>query len=390
MSTFTQNNLNTYYNSLIADIALLNKDRNSLAKSLKMDSIKFMHRKDIFDSFSEVPLDSDDASGEVHYLTKDECYNELASKTKDWLEYSDLDEQEKERVFNLFNIFFHAQYQYIPKEYTLLEKNKSYLMQLTPHYHTLRPKLTKRTFEGLSLESGSDGDLGKCAVILIFSVFTLFSFLALYYLLNRMLNCVERFICDENWLKASIQIASTLAGAAAGACLGFYIVAPLIMYIGYVIIGMANPMNMAIAGVVLTGLLMSALACLVTNAVQDKAFEKSHAHALDPKDAKRFELTAQEEQVLRSKGFNIDIVHCALIALRNDMDVERVPSLLSRWISRTPRMETIKYGLDTVRALKNGTYNPNEQLRTSGMIFDLAMKDEYPWEHNSYTPEFSA
>lgn len=296
-------------------------------------------------------------------------YDVLVSELSWWLKSLSLAEGEADRIKKLFDFYFEAYFPKLPARLELIPLEEHHFR----HYDRYLdfpvndfPNKNRR-FDGFALQSGENGDLGKAALLLSLSLLTGFTFLALYYILSRAANSIERFIYDENWLKASLTLASIMAGAAAGACLGYYLIGPLVMYFCIVTLGLSNPFGLAITAVALTSLLMAAVVCLITNTIQNYVSEKVNADALDTLDAARFEITEDQAILLTQKGFDVDRIKLIILALREEMQVSRVPSFFSRLVSSTPATEKIKQNLETIRQLKTGNCSQED-------IFALNMK----------------
>lgn len=328
-------------------------------------------------------------------LDIEQCYKALSKKLNQYLEESEalvyvkrsffskewqhkkMHRLEQEKVRKMFDIFFKAHYGVLPD--VILEEDPpayNYLKELSASYSGF-------PICNLDLDNG---DISKNTVFMVLSVATLFTSTALYYLLSQTLDSVERFYYDENWLKASITLASLLAGASLGAYLCFFIITPLLA------LGAITPIGLAIGAAVLSALVLATITTWLSNVIQNYFFESSHLNALDPADYKRYELDQKQILTLKDNGFNIDIVQCALVALRKeliDLEAESIPTLMSRLISSTPKIKRINEILKSIRALRDGSYT-EDTLQVDNMSFNLKEPGlNLKVEHVSREPQFN-
>jgi hypothetical protein len=270
-----------------------------------------------------------------------------------------MDDAEQEKVKKMFDIFFKARYGALPVG--VVEEDPSaykYLETLSNSY---------KSFPYNNFDYADNGDISKKTVFLVLSVATLFTSTALYYLLSQFLDSMERFYFDENWLKASITLASMAAGAALGTSLGFFVLAPLLTLVGI------TPIGLGIAATVLSALVIATITTWLANVIQDHFFESTHLNALDPADHKRYDLNQKQIKTLEKNGFNVEVVRCAIVALRKeliDLEAESIPSLVSRLISSTPKIKRINEILKSIRALRDGSYN-EDTLKVGDLSFEL-------------------
>lgn len=196
--------------------------------------------------------------------------------------------------------------------------------------------------------------------ILFIGFIALSALIAFYYMLSTFLNSVERFVYDEGWFRAGLNIAGILAGAAAGSCIGIYLAAIPLIFLG-IGLGLSNPVGLAIGGAVCLAVIGAALTCAFTNWVypDDK-------NALDPKDAYRFAVTDAEAEHMMDNGIDPIKVKCAITALRQQMGKNEVPSLLNRLF--TQRGGEKQKLLQQVRQLRRGELS---EIDVNGLHFDL-------------------
>ena len=205
------------------------------------------------------------------------------------------------------------------------------------------------------------------ALIIVLSVLTLGAVLALYAMFSEFLNSMERFIYNEGWLRASISLASMLAGTLAGGTVAVFLGAVPLILLAFGL-GVANPLAFVIAGIVCISILGSALVNGVANWLQTKAVEKSHESAIDPADPYRFQLTDKEEKNLKSKELDPLKVKCAIVALREKIG-DSTPSFLHRMFVDHEKQRL----LSLVRQLRRGKIL--DKVEVGEMIFDLRRKN---------------
>lgn len=195
------------------------------------------------------------------------------------------------------------------------------------------------------------------------------SALALFYLLSAFANSVERFVYNEGWLQGMTTIAAMLGGAVAGGLLGVYIAAiPLIILA--LTIGISNPIGFAMVGIVILTILTAALVSGLTNIIQNKVIEKNHKAAIDPADPYRFTLTQKEIDNLEDNNIDPLKVKTAIIALRQRIGEEPVPSLFFRCTNNGKEKQDC---LKNIRMLRRGEL-PEVEIEEGGMLFNV-MKD---------------
>jgi hypothetical protein len=168
-----------------------------------------------------------------------------------------------------------------------------------------------------------------------------------------------------------------LGGAVAGSAFGVFVaVMPLISLA--LAAGISNPIGIAIAGLISLAIVGAGLTSFLTNLLQNKVIEVTNKDAIDPKDPYRFRLTAMEETSLLDNGFDPIKIKCAIIALREKIGENPVPSLVNRLFT-TNGGEKQAY-LKQVRQLRAGELT---QIKVGDMIFDLRQLPP------SYIPDYS-
>ncbi len=178
------------------------------------------------------------------------------------------------------------------------------------------------------------------------------TFVALYYLLSECVNTSERFMYSEGWLQATLPCLGMAAGATAVALLStLFVMAPLASLA--MAAGLANPIGIAIVGVVCLTIMGATAGCFITDQIQKYAIKKANSDALDPADPNRFTLTTEEAQVLINNGIDPIKVKCAIVALRAQIGDKPVPSLLTRSCCSAKGSE-IQDCLNKVRQLRRG------------------------------------
>lgn len=206
----------------------------------------------------------------------------------------------------------------------------------------------------------SDKNNAKAILVMLCIIAAISALYAMFYIIKEFLDMIERFVYDEGWLRAGLGITAMLAGAAAGATCGIYLLAiPLIM-LG-ISAGLANPVGLAIAGAVCLSIISAALVYAFV-----KWAHPNDKHAIDPKDSKRFALSESEAEHLVSIGIDPVKVKCAMVALRQEMGENGVPSLLNRWC--TSKGHYKQSCLDRVRQLRRGELT---SVKVGNKTFDL-------------------
>ena len=215
---------------------------------------------------------------------------------------------------------------------------------------------------------GSNEDTAKVMAIILLvaiaAVAIVLTLIALYYVLNEMLNSGERFFYHEGWLQASISLLSVAAGAAASAILAsLFVSAPLASLA--ILAGIVNPVGIVVFGVVCLSIIGAAATCFITHQIQEYVIKAANPDAIDPYDPHRFLLTDAETSDLEKKDIDPVKVKCAMVALRAQIGEKPVPSLLSR--SCNSRGEIIQDCLDKFRQLRRGELS---EVVVGNMRFD--------------------
>ncbi len=216
-----------------------------------------------------------------------------------------------------------------------------------------------------------DQDQAKAILILIaLALFAVVpTFIALYYLLNEILNSVERFSYSEGWLQASLSLAGMVSGGAVAAMLASaFATGPLA---GLALAaGLASPVGVMVVGIACLSIIGAAAGCFAINQIQNYIIRKTNADAIDPIDPHRFVLTDAEASVLVSKGIDPVRVKCAIVELRAQMGNKPVPSLLGR----SNQGEYIQKCLDKIRQLRRGEL---DNVSVGCMYFDF--RHQFPF-----------
>jgi hypothetical protein len=189
--------------------------------------------------------------------------------------------------------------------------------------------------------------------------------LSTYYIISQCLNSMERFLYNEGWLKATMTLGSIIAGGALGAFFGTFIASVPFIALG-IAAGISNPIGIVIVGAACFSLIAAAIACGLTNWMQNKAIEKNNKDSLDPRDPHRFTITPSEKTKMLSNGIDPDKALLAIIAIRQQMGKDNVPSLLNRMFTSSGQ-ENQKL-LKLVRGIRSGAL---PEVTVGDMVFNL-------------------
>jgi hypothetical protein len=189
----------------------------------------------------------------------------------------------------------------------------------------------------------------------------------LLYITKHLIESMERFFYNEGCLQAFINLLATLAGAAAGAALGVYVVAAPLMGLA-LLAGITNPIGIAIVGIVVLALFGSALSLGLVNFLQTTVIKHTNPDALDPGDPYRYRLTDAEIRNLeKSTDDRKEIcpiaTKCAIVVLRqkiNQLDQDSskyAPDLYNRFTSTGREKQEC---LRKIRQLRSGALTDDE------------------------------
>ncbi|RAP35469.1 hypothetical protein B1207_12285 [Legionella quinlivanii] len=200
-------------------------------------------------------------------------------------------------------------------------------------------------------------------LILLAVIAAVLTFIALYYLLQKICSNVERLLFNEGWLQATISLASMLAGAAVGAIVGTFLLSTPLMWLAFTA-GISNPIGIAITGIVVMTILGAAGVAFISNAIQEYYISKNNPHAADRADPFRIraELTDEEANKLITKGIDPFEITQAIIAVRHEMAAldkkhsgsnhKKIPSIWARWFTEAGRESDAL--MNTIRDLREG------------------------------------
>ena len=219
--------------------------------------------------------------------------------------------------------------------------------------------------------------LAGLAIIAIVVTAALLAMVALFYLLYQSLNSLERFWYGEGWLKAALMLATSVAFGSASTALALTLVA--IPLTALAVLAGFNPLSLIIVTAVFMTLIGAGVACLITSLLY--GLFSTNGHAIDPTDANRFALTANEEQNLRGKELDPMKVKCAIVALRVEMSAtsndrngseKSIPSFWRRHC--TSRGGEIQKLLNQVRELRRGELT---SVEVGNFKFDCRQESTY-------------
>lgn len=205
--------------------------------------------------------------------------------------------------------------------------------------------------------------LGVCAVG---AIAALASALAAVYLLKQTVDNVERFVCNEGWLQATLSLSAMLASGAVSFMLADAFAAMPLIELG-ITAGLASPAGFAVFGVITLALVGGVVGSMTFNWIQ-KGF--THEDAIDPQDPHRFALTPAEDKALVRKGYDPLLVRCAIIALRDTIETQEIPSLMYRSMF-SPK--EVQEALVQVRKLRRGELPSNGIVKVGEMSFDCRL-----------------
>ncbi|CDZ77649.1 hypothetical protein BN59_01933 [Legionella massiliensis] len=254
-----------------------------------------------------------------------------------------------ERDFYRYN-----SYRYCPSDDALF----TWLMLDTLMLHSLHHHggYGSSIYHGVSSSSSStDGEAWALLLLVALAALAIAAaFIAMYYLFSQFLDDMERFWHNEGWIQAAVSMmAAAASGCAVGLLTFFLLEAPIISLA--IAAGVSNPAGMVILAVVCLTIIGAGLGCFITNKIQEYAIRKANPDAIDVYDAHRYELTDSEREDLEAKGIDPEKVLSAMIAIRQTMGKEQLPSLLGRVFTSGGREK--QELLDKIRQLRKGEFD---------------------------------
>lgn len=205
------------------------------------------------------------------------------------------------------------------------------------------------------------------------------AFVAMYYLFSQFLDDMERFWHNEGWIQAAVSMmAAAASGLATGLLTFFLLQAPIISLA--IAAGVSNPVGIAVLAVVCLSIIGAGLGCFITNKIQDYSIRKANPDAIDVYDAHRFELTDSERENLETKGYDADKVLNAMIAIRQTMGKEQLPSLLGRVFTSKGREK--QELLDKIRQLRKGEIDETGFFSVHVPANEVTKADAYTLQFN--------
>ncbi|MFC3908149.1 hypothetical protein ACFORL_03555 [Legionella dresdenensis] len=194
---------------------------------------------------------------------------------------------------------------------------------------------------------------------------------AFYYLIGHLFNGFERMLHNEGWMQATVSLASTLAGAAGGALLGYYVVSVPLMMLGFSL-GMSNPAALAILGIVALTAVSAAIFGAIGNWAADKNARNKNPDALVQNDPYRFRLTDEEAAKVEAKGYNSDVAKCAIVdAAQKIAENKGVNNRIYRVLFTNGRRE--QRDLEVVRTIREDKLT-NALVSVAGKTLNLRVR----------------
>lgn len=190
---------------------------------------------------------------------------------------------------------------------------------------------------------------------------------ASWYLLNQIIENFERLSYHEGSTKASLNLASLLLGSSLGVVLCETVLVKFLLGL-CLTAGMANPIGLMIAANILCALIMGALVGLAFKPLYNFIETKSHGNeALSASDPMRYRLRPEEIENLSKLGFEPIAVQCAILALKEVIDIELKQSS-SLFFQRNQNLQD---ALATLRNLRQGKL-PYHLVSVGPLRFDCS------------------
>jgi hypothetical protein len=192
------------------------------------------------------------------------------------------------------------------------------------------------------------------------------SVVASVYLFKQTVDNVERFVWNEGWLQATLSFSAMLASGAVSFMLADAFVAMPLIELG-ITAGLASPAGFAVFGVITLALVGAVVGSMTFNWFQ-KGFTDDDA--IDPQDPHRFALTPEDDAELVRKSYDPLLVRCAIVALRDKIETQEVPSLMYRSMFSP---NEVQEALVQVRKLRRGELPRDGIVKVGEMSFDCRL-----------------
>jgi hypothetical protein len=221
--------------------------------------------------------------------------------------------------------------------------------------------------------------LAGLVLLLIIGALLFLAAVAVYYMLNKFLDGMERIWYNEGWLDALIVCGSAVGFGALSAFFGTFI-GGLPLFALAVTAGFP-PTAVVILGVTLMTLIGAGLGVLTMSYLVPYLQGKGASGSMDANDANRFRLTASEETHLKSKEMDPVSVKLAILAVLEQMNkisnnkAISVPYFLHRKLGAGRDIQDL---LNKVRALRSGALT---EIEIGGVTFDLMMKNSFAYTY---------
>lgn len=327
------------------------------------------HYKDYINAHPEATLD------QLHVELTDGMYYYLRQLCQsDNVDFNTLSEDEKQKAYAVVKTYLSASPLFLDSPYSFsrmpaTEANVVYTYHHHHHYRSYNDDFFFHFWlfqlDGPSNTTSGDS-LAQLALFLVLMVAIILAAIAFYYLVNEMVDNIERFCCNEGMLQATLSFFNVAANVAAFAVLAqVYATAPLTNLA--LAAGVCNPVGASILGVICLTYIGAALGYFVSNKLVQSATAPSASQTLYRKDPHRFNVTSAEEEALLAKGIDPLKVKCAIIALREDMGNEGASAF---WNSRSSAAQR---NLDLIRQLRRGE---TSLVQVAVMKFDCRCDDE--------------
>lgn len=217
------------------------------------------------------------------------------------------------------------------------------------------------------------------------------------YLLNQMIDGIERVYHREGMLKVALQALAAVASAVVFT--GFLFITPpgivfllFITFICYDLIDMLqdilllNPLFgsmfpvdpliewiSVMSGMIIGPITGASAGSYLANSIYDSVSSSIHKDSIDPEDPTRFGLTASETENLIQNNCDPIVVKCAIIAIRAEIAHKQdnnkpIPSYLNRQFGKGGEIQHL---LQQVRGLRDGSITT---LSVGDNYFDCKMQ----------------
>lgn len=221
---------------------------------------------------------------------------------------------------------------------------------------------------GSSSSKGDNNIAEKLMVIILGTAILLGTFVALTYVVTQTNDWIERCVWNEGWMQATIALLGMSVATGIATLLietvAFSAIMGLVASAGF-----SNPAGWATFAVMGLGVMVGVG---ISYFIQEQMPKNADLNAIDPMEPYRYKLSDSEAAHLESLNIDPIKVKLAIVALRSEMGKSADPRSLFRWMSKEDATvkNKVRHNLSVIRDLRFGKITV---VQVGDMKFDCNM-----------------